>query len=258
MNLLLLSPDEVALDEALVGGRRAEHVLGLLKKQPGEKVRVGVLGHGTCAAVVGAVDASAGQVRLLLGERTPQPEPRTSLVLALPRPKALSRIVQLAASFGVQRLDLVGAHKVDPAYFSSPRLDPARLEEDALLGLEQDGLVHLPAFGLYRSLGAYVREQKDVAQARVVFHPGGAELLGPVVDELGPERPVTLAFGPDGGFLPAEIELLDGVGFRPTTLSASILRTEVAVAAGLAQLELVRRLAFQERERRDVLAACPD
>jgi 16S rRNA (uracil1498-N3)-methyltransferase len=248
VNLLLLAPGEIVADEALVGGRRAEHVLGLLNKQPGEKVRVGVLGEGTCAATVGAVDTNAGQVRLLLGERTPQPAPRTSLVLALPRPKALSRIVQLAASFGVLRLDLVGTHKVDPAYFSSPRLDPARLDEDALLGLEQGGLVHLPIFAIHRSLGAYVREQVDVAQARVVFHPGGAGLLGSLVSDFGPESPVTLAFGPDGGFLPAEIELLRGLGFRPMRLSTSILRTEVAVAAGLGQLELVRRLAVPMAE----------
>jgi 16S rRNA (uracil1498-N3)-methyltransferase len=248
VNLLLLRPDEACEDEVWLGDRRAQHLLGLLGKRAGDQVRVGIVGQGSCEATVLEVDLTVGRVRLLLGMRTPEAEPTTSVILALPRPKALSRIVQLAASFGVRRLDLVAAYKVDPAYFSSPRLHPARLSEDALLGLEQGGLVHEPAFAVHRSLRGFLEDRlwpQQKGEARVIFHPGASHhlvelLLGGGHDSASGLDPTTLAFGPDGGFLPRELEAFVAAGFRSSTLSRSTLRTEVAVAAGLAQLELIR------------------
>lgn len=273
MNLLLLRPDEVLGDEATVDDRRATHVLGLLRKGRGDTLRVGVLGEGVCQGSIAEVDAQAARVRLTLQARTTLPAPRTSLILALPRPKAVSRIVQLAASFGVRHMTLVGARKVDPAYFSSPRLHPARLAEDAWLGLEQGGLVHMPTFEVQRSLRSVVRETPAAelpGQARVLFDPSAATDLAGVllpllttaqqawVESPGDALETTLAFGPDGGFLPEELELFEQAGFRAARLASSTLRTEVAVAAGLGQLELLEQLAFRQKAPRVVLSPCPD
>lgn len=251
MNLLVLRPDEIRANHAVLADRRSQHVLGLLGKRAGDTVRAGVLGEGVCEAVISEADLAASRVHLELGARKPQSIPRTSLILALPRPKALSRIVQLAASFGIQRLDLVGARKVDPAYFSSPRLHPDRLLEDALLGLEQGGLVHLPTFGIHRALGSFLRGlTPQGGQARVLFDPGAPThlaglLLGSTAEERAPARETTLAFGPDGGFLREELELFAAARFESALLTAPTLRTEVAVAAGLGQLALVRQLGFR-------------
>jgi RsmE family RNA methyltransferase len=43
--------------------------------------------------------------------------------------------------------------------------------------------------------------------------------------------PVTLAIGPEGGFIDQEIGSLTGAGFRPVHLGSRILRVETAVAA---------------------------
>jgi 16S rRNA (uracil1498-N3)-methyltransferase len=261
VNLLLLRPGEVAGGEALVEGRRAAHVLGLLGKGQGDTVRVGVLGEGVCEASIAEADPKSVRVRLALGERSSLSLPTTALILALPRPKAVSRIVQLAASFGIRRLDLVGAHKVDPAYFSSPRLHPLRLSEDAWLGLEQGGLVHAPTLAVHRTLRASLQNPEG---AKVVFDPTArTDLAGVLLPTSGTEEatvlpPVTLAFGPDGGFVPEELELLREAGFRAAKLAPSVLRTEVAVAAGLGQLELLRQLAFRACAPRGVLSPCPD
>lgn len=249
MNLLLLLPAEVAGESATIEGRRARHVLDVLSKQPGDHLRIGVLGEGVGAATVVEADRPRGQVRVQLGPRQALPRPTTSLILALPRPKGLSRIVQLVASFGVRHVDLIAAHKVDPAYFSSPRLHPERLGDDALLGLEQGGLVHQPSFTVHRSFGRFVTtlaERPSTAETRVVFHPVPGTHLGHVFaadDAAQPSDAVTLAFGPDGGFVPEELELLALAGFRAASLCGPILRTEVAVAAALGQLELLRHLA---------------
>lgn len=243
MNLLLLWPQEVDGETATVSDRRAAHVLGLLAKGVGETVRIGVIGDGVGIATVIEADRTLGRIRLQLGPRKEQPQPTTSLVLALPRPKALSRIVAAMASFAVRHVDLIQTRKVDPAYFSSPRLVPARLEEDALLGLEQGGSVHLPTFAVHRSFSRFVRSfEAQKSDIRVVFDPSGQRNLLQVLEGAdAPSSPVTLAFGPDGGLLAEEVELLSNAEFQPVTLSHSVLRTEVAVAAGLGQLELARR-----------------
>lgn len=46
--------------------------------------------------------------------------------------------------------------------------------------------------------------------------------------------PVTLAIGPEGGFEPAELELLHSAGFRSCTLGPSVLRFETAAIAAVA------------------------
>ena len=52
----------------------------------------------------------------------------------------------------------------------------------------------------------------------------------------GLSEPVTLAIGPEGGWIPYEIDLLAKAGLQPVQLGARILRVETAVTALLARL----------------------
>jgi RsmE family RNA methyltransferase len=48
--------------------------------------------------------------------------------------------------------------------------------------------------------------------------------------------PVTLALGPEGGFIPYEIEMLEKAGFEAVTLGKRILRVEHALPAIIGRL----------------------
>jgi RsmE family RNA methyltransferase len=66
---------------------------------------------------------------------------------------------------------------------------------------------------------------------KLVAHPGGAGRLDESVDGA-----VTLAIGPEGGWVEAELASLENVGFSPVSLGPRILRVETAVAALLSRL----------------------
>lgn len=247
MNLLLLEPSEVGENSSRVWlfDRRAHHLVSVLGVAPGRQVRVGVTDGRLGRAEVIQTGAEAVALELDLTERAPLP-PETSLILALPRPKVLSRVLQNAAAMGVHRIHLVNAWRVEKSYFKSPRLLPSALKADLWRGAEQGGTPWLPRVEVHPLFVPFVeRHLADVQttsrELRLVAHPVALAGVEQVV--LGePEQPVAVAVGPEGGFIDLEIESLAAHGFMPVRLGARVLRVEAAVVAALSQLDLLRRL----------------
>jgi RsmE family RNA methyltransferase len=167
----------------------------------------------------------------------------------VPRPKALSRALQTLAAMGVRHIDLVNAWRVDASYFSSPRLTPPALDEDLRLGLEQAACTYLPTVAIHRLLVPFLDAtlQPRLAAAAaaptlpLLAHPRRAT---PIERALAPgdRRPICLAIGPEGGWIERELDSFVGLGFQAIQLGPAILRTETAITAALAQIELLRRL----------------
>src|SRR6185369_12709721 len=130
---------------------------------------------------------------------------------ALPRPKVLHRVVASASSLGVKRIVLINAWRVEKSYWKSPRL--ADLRDAAILGLEQAKDTILPQIELRRLFRPFVEnELPSLARGTraLVAHPGAAAECPRAVAE-----PVTLAIGPEGGFIAEEIASLARAGFTP-------------------------------------------
>lgn len=235
MNLLLLDPSEVRDDgTALLTGRRHEHARAVLRVQAGETLRVGVLG-GKCGTGQVRSEGPEGLLLSLRLDADPPPRAGVSLVLAMPRPKALRRVIPALASLGVDRVVLVNAARVEKSYFGSKVLDRASLDGLVCLGLEQACDTLAPRIEIRQRLRPFVEDELDAwsgASVRLVPHPAARTPL-PRVD---PGRPVTLAIGPDGGWVPFELELLARAGFTPVSLGPRVLRVEVAVSYALGRL----------------------
>lgn len=262
MNLLLVEAGEVDGGRIRLDDRRAVHLRAVLRVEPGATVRAGVIGGGLAPARVIADDGRT--IELELGASTPAPPPMPiELVLAVPRPKVLSRAVETAAAFGVRRIDLVNAWRVDKAYLDSPRLAPADLAHHLRLGAEQGVTTHLPAVELHRRLMPFL-DARFPARA-----PGPASATAPPrrllaharaavpIERAWRERAaagsphdgaVVVAVGPEGGWIEREVETFAGRGFVAITLGGPVLRVEVALAAALGQLALLLR-AQDERAR---------
>lgn len=159
MNIVLLrGSDWIAAGIAVVRDRRAGHIREVPKGQVGERLLVGLLG-GLCGqGLIEAVDASGVRLRVELNEAPPARHP-FDIVLALPRPKMLRRILRQCAEFGVSQLHLIHSVRVEKSHWQSPLLQPLRggsaagpVRGPALLDYRQ-GRAHLPGGCSGRSRG---------------------------------------------------------------------------------------------------------
>jgi 16S rRNA (uracil1498-N3)-methyltransferase len=246
VNLLLLDQAEIdASGKARVRARRAEHLSRVLRVSMGDQVRVGVIGGPTGTATVARVvdDCVELQVRLL--DPAPAP-PHVELILAVPRPKALSRVVQQVSALGVRRIDLVNAWRVEKSYLDSPRLDPPALREQAVLGCEQGATTWVPEIAVHRLLLPFLRErigprpEGSPSERRLVAHPDATRYVEETARNLSAGTTL-VAVGPEGGWTAEELASFTELGFVPVKLGRGVLRVETAVTALLAQLELCER-----------------
>ena len=183
-----------------------------------------------------------------LKEPSKQDGIRVSLILALPRPLQLGRILPMIAQMGVDRLILTQAKKVPKDYFGSHLFrKPTLLRELLVEGLCQAGDVRLPQVTVVKNLRDFLATDMDrlfplTEYARVVAHPQRLPDSCPLrmknVQFPNPttmtteSRKLVLAVGPEGGWEePDELDRFKARGFQQVTLGTRILRSDVAVVS---------------------------
>ncbi|MDP2157438.1 MAG: 16S rRNA (uracil(1498)-N(3))-methyltransferase [Nitrospirota bacterium] len=234
MNLILLSEDDFTGQNCVqLQGRRLKHVIEVHKASVGDSLTVGLrngpLGKGTITSLT----PDAVTLELQLDQEPPAPLPVT-LILALPRPKVLKRVLIAATSMGVKKIFLVNAFRVEKSFWNSPRLGKERINEFLALGLEQAKDTIMPEVLLRPLFKPFVEDElPEVMQdtLALVAHPEAKEAC-----PRDTKKHVTLAIGPEGGFIAYEIEKLESLGFRPVTLGQRPLRIETVVPALLSKL----------------------
>lgn len=234
MNLLLFEDQELDAQGRLrVTGARLQHLREVHGKEAGQRVRVGLVNGAIGEADILAIDA--GQA-LLLPALTSAPPPKLPLilVLALPRPKMLRRILRTVAEMGVPELHLLHSYRVEKSYWQTPALAAAAVRGYLLEGLGQARDTVLPQVHLQRRFKPFVEDQLPaLADGRraLLAHPGPHPPC-----PRGADGPVLAVIGPEGGFIPYEVEKLAGAGCATVSLGPRILRVETAVTALLGRL----------------------
>jgi len=229
MNLLLLHPEQrLEGDLWRLSERQAAHVRGILKLAEGDPCRAGLINEGTGSAQIESIKNN--EIRVIFKvEYPPIDALPLTLLLALPRPKMLKRLLVDAASLGIKKLVLVNAAKVDKSYWQTPNLKGELLREKLLLGLEQAGDPVMPELILAPRFRPFVEDELDQWAGngrRLLAHPGPFSDL-----PRGLSEPATLAIGPEGGWTPFEVALLEQQGFACHRFGSRILRVETALPA---------------------------
>lgn len=218
MNLLLLRPQD------FVSASRVR----VRREVAGDEILVGVIDGLIGTGRVVARDGDWTELDVAL-DRDPPPPLAVTLVLALPRPKVLRRVIASATSMGVKHIYLINSWRVEKSYWKSPKLD--HLEDAAIDGLEQARDTLMPKIETRRLFRPFVEKELITIGRKLVAHPGAAHECPRHIAE-----PVTLAIGPEGGFIDEEIASLRRIGFEPVSIGPRILRVETAVVAILARL----------------------
>ncbi len=238
MNLVLLDPEELRPDgTARLGGRRAAHAQEVLRAAPGDRILAGVVGGRMGEAEVLAIGPAELLLRPALDRDPPPPSP-VALLLALPRPKILRRVLQSSAAMGVKRIAVVGSYRVEKSYYASPFHAEDAIRAELRLGLEQGRDTTLPEVTVHRFFKPFVEDVLDAAlraPARLLAHPVGGAALEDVAPRGGG---ATLAIGPEGGWTAYETDRLRERGFAPFTLGPRVLRVDAAVPYAVGQVEL--------------------
>ncbi|MGV6807611.1 MAG: 16S rRNA (uracil(1498)-N(3))-methyltransferase, partial [bacterium] len=159
MNILLISAAE--LDESnrfWLPESRFKNLQTLGKLQVGDSLKAGVInGQLGTATIVERIDS---RTRLQFAAETNPPPPlNLSLILCLPRPKALKRIIQTVATLGIKELVLLNAWRVEKSYWQSPWLTDENLAQQSILGLEQACDTRLPIIHTERLFKPFVEDR---------------------------------------------------------------------------------------------------
>lgn len=275
MNIILLEPAELAggqagLSDSFHAGRpdtfqvtlrdhRARHIRKVLKSQAGDQLKVGIVNGLLGIGRVLRVDDQG--VSLAVHCATPPPaKAAIDLILALPRPIMLKRVLAQATSMGVERIMLVNAKRVEKSFWHSSQLEPQRLQEALRQGLEQAGDTSLPTLTLHQRFRPFIEDQLPALpqsyHLRLLAHPlseqAGAPAdqspqpattgsivppnrQSPALDQQLPPKTL-LAVGPEGGWVDFELDCFRRQGFHCFSLGPRILRVDTAVPALLATL----------------------
>ena len=239
MNRILFNAEELDADgRATFGGVRAEHVLTVLHGEVGQALKTGVVDGLIGTGVIERIEGEMVTVKCVHDREAPPPW--IDLILAPPRPRAMKRLLPQLAAMGVGRIVLVGAAKVEKAFWGAQLLKEAIYRPLLVDGLMQAGTTALPTIQIERAFGRWLeggRFEEEFAgqQVRIVAHP---DALSTKHQALSTSRPV-LAIGPEGGWTDDEVAQLEAHGFRLMSLGPRILRTDTAAIALLAQLMLL-------------------
>lgn len=234
VNLLLFGQDDrVGEDKISLNGPRLHHLQQVLGAGIGDTLRVGEIDGLIGEGEVLEISDSGAVLAIALNQPPPDKLP-LSLVLALPRPKVLRRILRNVAEFGVAEVHLINSFRVEKSYWQSPALAPATMQRYLLQGLAQSRDTRLPAVHCHRHFKPFVEDILPGmlhGKQALVAHPGAHSDCPRSVGE-----DMLLVIGPEGGFIPYEVEKLQAAGCTAVALGPRILRVENATTWLLGRL----------------------
>jgi RsmE family RNA methyltransferase len=251
MNIVLITEGEIRDREVALADHRAAHIRKVLRASVGDRVRIGVIngrkGSGTITAI--GKGGSAPVCLLVDLDREPPPLPEIDIILALPRPIMLRRILTQIAAMGIGTLFITHANRVEKSFWDSGLFDDKGYLEYLRQGLEQAGDTRMPEVQIFRRFRPFVEDflpqTTDGYQSLIIAHPyGGAHL----VDCLSPDPGrVLLAVGPEGGWVDFEVEKFTSLGFCRCSFGERILKVDTAVVALHAGISAIRQMQRQGR-----------
>lgn len=233
MNIVLLDPRQTEAEFwSISSTRQLEHLQQHLQIQVGDTLKVGIREGQRYLTEIVEISEKVVRLKPLQEEAVPEKLPVT-LIVALPRPKVLRRLIMDSVTLGVEKIILLHSYRVDKSYWQTPFLQ--QLNHYIELGLEQAGDTVAPKIELYKRFKPFV---EDILPGLIstdcpayVAHPYAEQAMPFAID-----HPCTIVIGPEGGFIPYEVDLLIKNGCQAVSLGNRIIRTETVIPYVLGRL----------------------
>ncbi len=234
MNLIILKNSDF-IDNRIVRlhGRRFLHLCTVNRVKKDHTLSCGLLNDKIGTGVITKVSDNYLEMEVCLEHSPPMPLPLT-LVLSLPRPKMLKRIIENITSLGVKKIYLINSWRVEKSYWQSPLLDKEKLEKQMILGLEQSCDTLLPKIYQKRFFTRFVKDELPLIAKEsmcITAHPKAFTKC-----PLHLNTKTTLVIGPEGGLIDKEIATFENIGFSSFHIGHRILKVETAVTYLIARL----------------------
>ncbi len=239
MPVFFIEREAIEGETVSITGPLARHLKGSLRTHPGENVWLAEAGGPRYEVRITAADRDRLTGRVLSATPLPPPRlPRITVGVALIKGDGMEWAIQKATEFGAARLvPLITARTVVRPNATRASHQTRRWQSIALEAAQQSMQWDVPTVAELESFDAWCAAP-DTSACRLILweKPGGRSLRDRLRGQPRPDS-VTLAVGPEGGFVPGEIELAERHGFEAVSLGTRILRSESAVLAALALVQ---------------------
>ncbi len=207
MNIVLLDPRQTESEVWSISAKRQlEHLHRHLELKAGDTLKVGIQNGKRYLTQVVDVCETVVRIKPLYEEPVPAKLPVT-LIVAMPRPKVLRRLIMDAVTLGVEKIILLHSY----------------------------GDTVAPKIEIYKRFKPFVEDQLP----SLISADCPAYVAHPYSDTQMPfaiQHPCTVVIGPEGGFIPYEVELLVKNGCQAVSLGNRIIRTETVIPYVLGRL----------------------
>jgi len=235
MNCILLPKNA----KSICDPKQITHIKEILKSKVGDSLTIAEMGGNIGKATIEQINNNEILLRDIILNIQPPAKLDLTVILALPRPKVLRRLIMDMSSLGVNKLIIVNSYRSQKSYWQSPLLE--RIDEFVFEGLQQaiDTVPLEIEFKKY--FKPFVEDEfpallSDKEQgSAVIAHPYASQSWKSYLDEVKCKSnntdtmPKVLCIGAEGGWIDYEVDLLCQHGCTSVSLGQRILRTETVV-----------------------------
>ena len=252
MNCILLPAINFSNQSAHINAaKQIEHVNQVLGAKVGDTLKIGQLEGHLGTAIIADITPECIELCEVSLVTAPPPKLDLTVVLALPRPKVLRRLIMDMTALGVRDIILINSYRTQKSYWQSPMLN--RLDEFVLEGLQQGIDTVAPRISLQKRFKPFVEDAlaQLITNRAIIAHPYAELSFSKYVQQQHLQKelenselshgsvssllPSIVFIGAEGGWIDYEVELLAKQGCQAVHIGERILRTEAAVNAILGQ-----------------------
>lgn len=245
MNICLFTNEELESGLKIsLKDERAEHLVKVLHKKPGDTFFAGIVGGQSGIGKVESIEADSMCFSFV---PSGDGKPLTSLkmIIGFPRPIQLKRLLRDIAALGVKEVHLTGTELGEKSYMQSTLVEKGSAYKMLLDGTVQAGSTHVPELFLHKTLKECLEYLESNASKEHSHHilRLGLDNVNPkcsladalsdlpcmkCTDPCGEGKSVFAAIGSERGWTERERKLLEEYGYIRCSMGNRIMRTETA------------------------------